>query len=59
MNTYRLVLRGAEMAHPYWVVPPEERCDGQNFYVLREFCKAHGLSLSRHGRSMARSEGYF
>jgi hypothetical protein len=38
---------------------PEERCTGQNFYVLRDFCAKRGLSLSQHGRSIARREGYY
>jgi len=59
MNTYRRVLRGAESANPFWVVLPEESCVRQNFSILRDFCEQRGLSLSRHGRSMARSEGYY
>jgi hypothetical protein len=59
MNTYRRILRGAEATHPYWVVLPEERCVGENFYLLRNFCETRSLSLSRHGRTFARREGYY
>lgn len=57
MNTYKRILRGAELTHPHWVVLPEERCIGENFFALRNFCEERGLSLSRHGRSIPRREG--
>jgi hypothetical protein len=59
MSVYSRVLRGAEATHPDWVVLPEERCIGQQFYLLREFCAERGLSLSKHGRSLPRREGYY
>jgi hypothetical protein len=59
MNTYRRIRRGAELTHPYWVVLPEERCIGANFFALRDFCAERGLSLSRHGRTLPRREGYY
>lgn len=59
MNTFWRILRGAEMTHPFWVVLPKERCIGENFYILRNFCDGRGLSLSRHGRSISRREGYY
>jgi hypothetical protein len=59
MNTFRRILRGAELTHPCWVVLPEGRCIGENFFALRDFCAERGLSLSRHGRSLQRREGYY
>lgn len=59
MNTYRRILRGAELTHPYWVALPEEKCIGQNSFALRDFCEERGLSLSRHGRALPRCEGYY
>jgi hypothetical protein len=59
VNTYRRILRAAQQTHPHWVVLPEERCIGRNYDLLRAFCQQNQLSLSRHGRSMARSEGYY
>jgi hypothetical protein len=59
MNIYRRILLGAELTHPYWVVLPEERCIGANFFALRDFCAERGLSLSRHGRTLPRREGYY
>ena len=38
---------------------PEERCVGENFFALRDFCAERGLSLSRHGRTLPRREGYY
>ena len=44
--------RIAEGSFPYWVCLPEEKYIGANFEKHREFCQAHGLTLSRHGHSV-------
>jgi hypothetical protein len=52
MSVYRRILRGAETTHPYWVALEEEKCIGENFHRLRDFCAERGLSLSPHGHSV-------
>lgn len=59
MNTYRRILRGAEQSHPHWVALPEEKCVGENFHKLRDFCRDHQLSLSRHGHAVTHQHQYF
>jgi hypothetical protein len=44
--------RIAEGSFPYWICLPEEKCIGANFQKHREFCRAHGLTLSKHGHSI-------
>lgn len=44
--------RSAEGSFPYWVCLIEEKCIGTNFDKHREFCRAHGLTLSRHGHAV-------
>jgi hypothetical protein len=39
--------RTDEGSFPYWVALIEEKCVGANFHVHQEFCRSHGLSLSR------------
>jgi hypothetical protein len=51
-NTYRRISRAADMNFPFWVALVEEKCVGQNYFVLRKFCEDHELSLSRHGHSV-------
>jgi hypothetical protein len=51
-NTYRRILRGADQNFPFWVVLHEDKCIGENFYKLREFCRERDLNLSRHGHSV-------
>jgi hypothetical protein len=58
MSTYRRVLRGADQTHTYWVALEEEKCVGQSFHTLRDFCAGRDLSLSKHGHSIV-SEGTF
>jgi hypothetical protein len=58
MNTYRRILRGADRTHAYWVALGEEKCIGQQFHTLRDFCEKRALSLSPHGHSVV-SEGAF
>jgi hypothetical protein len=52
MSVYRRILRGAEHTHRYWVALEEEKCIGQHFHTLRDFCASRGLSLSNHGHSV-------
>jgi hypothetical protein len=52
VNTYRRLLRGAEQTCAHWVALKEEKCTGENFHTLRNFCEERGLSLSRHGHSV-------
>ena len=59
MNTYKRILRGAELTHPHWWCCPRSAASGKNFYLLRDFCAERSLSLSRHGRSLPRGEGYY
>ena len=44
--------QAAEGSFPYWVCLPEEKCIGTNFDKHREFCRAHGLTLSKHGHAV-------
>ena len=44
--------RAAEGSFPYWVALIEEKCIGPNFEKHREFCRAHGLALSKHGHAV-------
>ena len=39
--------RTDEGSFHYWVALIEEKCVGANFHVHQEFCRSHGLSLSR------------
>jgi hypothetical protein len=59
VNTYRRVLRAANQTFPHWVALPEERCVGENYYKIREFCRERELSLSRHGHSVTWHGQYF
>jgi len=57
MALHRNLIRGpleriAEGSFPYWVCLPEEKCIGASFEKHRNFCRAHGLALSRHGHSV-------
>lgn len=52
MSTYRRILRAAEQSFPYWVALQEEKCVGENYHKLRDFCRECELSLSRHGHSV-------
>ena len=49
MSVYKRILRGAEQTCRYWGALEEEKCIGQHFHTLRNFCEERGLSLSRHG----------
>jgi hypothetical protein len=44
--------QAAEGSFPFWVALVEEKCTGANYDKHRNFCKAHGLTLSRHGHSV-------
>jgi|SRR5450631_1721787 len=44
--------RAAEGSFPYWVCLPEEKCTGSNFEKHQEFCRKHGLTLSKHSHSV-------
>ena len=59
MNTYRRILRAAEQSYPHWIALPEGKCIGENFHKLRDFCRDHQLSLSRHGHAVAHKHRYF
>jgi hypothetical protein len=59
LNTYRRILRAAEQSFPYWVALQEEKCVGTQYHELREFCRVHELSLSRHGHSVTWQGQYF
>jgi hypothetical protein len=59
MNTYRRILRAADKSHPYWVAVLEDKCIGQNYDVIRDFCEQRGLSLSRHGHSVTHQSEYY
>ena len=41
-----------EPSFPYWVCLIEEKCTGANYEKVQEFCRANGLTLSRHGHSV-------
>ena len=41
--------RADEGSFPYWGALIEEKCIGANFHVHQEFCRTHGLSLSKYG----------
>lgn len=41
--------RADEGSFPYWVALIEEKCIGANFHIHEEFCRTHGLSLSKYG----------
>jgi hypothetical protein len=59
MSVYRRILRSADSTHPYWVALQEEKCVGARYERLRAFCAERGLSLSRHGHSVAREHGWY
>lgn len=59
MNTYRRILRGAEQTCPYWVALEDEKCTGERFHRLRDFCDERFLSLSRHGHSVMRENQHY
>jgi hypothetical protein len=40
-------------------VLPEEKCTGQQFHTLRNFCQEHGLSLSRHGHTVVWEHNFY
>src|SRR3979409_1401197 len=44
--------KSEEGSFPYWVCLIEEKCTGANYEKLQAFCRANGLSLSRHGHSV-------
>jgi hypothetical protein len=44
--------QAAEGSFPFWVALIEEKCTGANYDKHRNFCQAHGLTLSRHGHSV-------
>ena len=44
--------RISEGSFLYWVCLLEEKCTGANYEKLQAFCRANGLSLSRHGHSV-------
>jgi hypothetical protein len=44
--------RSEEGSFPYWVCLIEEKCTGANYEKLKAFCRADGLTLSRHGHSV-------
>lgn len=52
------MLRAADRSFPFWVALQEEKCTGENYHKLRNFCQERDLSLSRHGHSL-NSEGQF
>ncbi|WP_425905733.1 hypothetical protein [Nitrobacter sp. TKz-YC02] len=54
MSIFKRIFGRAEGAHPYWVALEEWKCTGPNYRWLRSFCDERGLSLSRHGHSVAR-----
>ena len=58
-NTSRRILRGADQNFPFWVALHEDKCIGENFYKLREFCRERELSLSRHGHSVTWKHEYY
>ena len=37
----------------------EDKCIGQNFHKLRDFCRERDLTLSRHGHSVAWQHEYY
>src|ERR1700730_11218504 len=44
--------QAAEGSFPFWVALVEEKCTGANYDKHRNFCKVHGLTLSKHGHSV-------
>jgi hypothetical protein len=58
-NTYRRISRAADMNFPYWVALVEEKCVGQNYFVVRKFCEHRGLSLSGHGHSVSYKSDWY
>ena len=59
MSTYRRILRGADQTCRYWVALEEEKCIGEHFHTLRNFCEERGLSLSRHGHSVMSEHKFY
>jgi hypothetical protein len=55
----RRILRGADQNFPFWVALHEDKCIGENFYKLREFCRERDLNLSRHGHSVTWQHEYY
>ena len=42
-----------------WVSLHEDKCIGQNFHKLRDFCRERELSVSRHGHSVTWQHEYY
>jgi hypothetical protein len=59
LNSYRRILRAAEQNFPYWVALPQEKGVGENYHMLRDFCRERERSLSRHGHSVTWQGQYF
>jgi hypothetical protein len=51
--------RISEGSFPYWVAVIEEKCTGANYDKHREFCRAHALTLSRHGHSVVSGKEWY
>ncbi|MCU1233541.1 MAG: hypothetical protein JWP63_1508 [Candidatus Solibacter sp.] len=58
-NAYRRILRGADQNFPFWVALHEDKCIGQNYHKIRDFCRERELSLSRHGHSVTWKHEYY